>query len=227
MASAPISVVIPVGPFPSNTRWLNDALVSCVTQTMLPDEVVIIDDRGISPEGRPSLPPFQEWPFKLWVWPTPWRSGVPHAFNFGVSLAANDLVIMLGSDDYLEAWAVEDCWKAWEQCKDPHGYYYMDVKYSDGPEQSIACHAAMVTKDLWELTGGFPPESSVGQCDTVLLSMMLAANGRWGKLRRVPSKRPPYWYRVHEGTDTATKPPAFREAARLVRNYYTERAKDG
>jgi hypothetical protein len=220
--SAPITVGVPVGPHPANSRWLREALDSIATQTLLPDQVVVIADGA-----HLDLPLWSDPPFNVVLWETPWVSGIAHAFNFCVALARNNLVLMLGSDDRLEAWAVADCWAAWQQRQNRHGYYYLDIQYSDGRTQSLASNAAMVHKDLWHLTGGLPPESAAGQCDTVLVSSILAAKGRLGNLHRVASKRPPYWYRVHDETDTATRPGKLRAAAALVREHYTELAAAG
>lgn len=166
----------------------------------------------------------RQWPFPITLWKTPWLSGVAHAFNFGVGLARHDLVLMLGSDDRLEPWCLEDCLKTYEDHQDPLGYYYLDVQYSDGRQQRLACNAAMVTKALWRHNGGFPVESAVGAPDTILVSIMLAAKGEAGHLIHVESHAPPYWYRQHDQTDTVARSRPFFGAIKAVRDYYTEEA---
>ena len=192
-----ISIAIPVGPHPSNTRWLNECLASIAEQTMPADDVLLIDDgAGLDMDSLPPLP-------GLRIWRTPWRSGVAHGFNFGVALAKHDLVIMLGSDDRLMPDAVAECWRTWQQIHDPHGYYYLPVLYHDGRVQHVPCNAAMVHKGLWELTGGFPIEGAVGACDALLMNKMQVANGRLGTLYPVGvEEHPLYWYRAHDETDT-------------------------
>lgn len=197
MITVPITVAIPVGPHPSNTRWLGECLASVAEQTMLADEVLIIDD-GAHLESSYSL--------TARVWQTPWPSGVAHAFNYGVALARHDLVIMLGSDDRLLPDAVATCWQAWRQIGDPLGYYYLPILYHDGRTQHVPCNAAMVNKALWRHTGGFPIEGAVGACDTLLINKMQVAQGRLGSLYPVGEEgHPLYWYRAHEETDTTTR----------------------
>ena len=190
--TAPITIAIPVGPNPANVQWLHEALESIEQQTELPGEVLLIDDGAhLDPARYPGCR----------IWATPWPSGVAHAFNAGVALAAYDLVIMLGSDDRLLPHAVATCWQFWQGVRDPHGYYAMPVVYDDGREQLDPCNAAMVHKDLWKLTGGFPVEAAIGACDTWLISKIWVGKGTQGSLYTV-GDRPLYWYRDHAATDT-------------------------
>lgn len=193
--NAPISVVIPVGPHPHNTRWLHECIDSVRHQSVMPREILLIDDGAqLDPERWRGVR----------CWRAPWRSGVAHAFNFGVALANSRLVVMLGSDDKLLPRCIEECWNTWQRLEDPLGYYYLPVEYADGRTQNVPCNAAMVHKALWQHTGGFPVESAVGACDTVLISMIMAGNGRYGHLHSV-SDTPLYWYRNHAETDTETR----------------------
>ena len=191
--TVPITVTIPVGPYAANTRWLHECLASIAEQTVLPDEVLLIDDQA-------HLEPIAG----CRIWPTPWRSGVAHAFNYGVALARNDLVVMLGSDDRLLPDCIRTCWATWQQIGDPHGYYAMTVVYDDGHEQQDPCNAAMVHKALWALSGGFPIEAAIGACDTWLLSKIMISEGRAGNLYHM-SDYPTYWYRNHAETSTRTR----------------------
>ncbi len=198
MSDLKITVAIPVGPYPANRQWLDECVQSARKQSRPADEILLIDDMaGLE------LPDLD-----LTIWRSPWLLGVPTAFNCAVALAKHPLVIMLGSDDKLEEWAVEDALTEYEKHhRDDVGYYYFDVQYSDGRQQSVACNGAMVTKDLWNRTGGFPTEAAVGACDTMLVSIMLAHERECGFLYRITSEKPPYWYRVHDGTDTAGRQP--------------------
>lgn len=193
MTTVPITVAIPVGPHPSNIRWLRECLESLNNQTRFPAEVLIIDD-GANIDGLNNVR----------VWRAPWRLGVAHAFNFGVALASNDLVVMLGSDDYLYGSALETAYNTYAVYNDPLGYYAFLVRYEDGREQNTPCNAAMVTKALWNQTGGFPIEAAIGACDTWLLSLMLIANGKMGNVYPIGSE-PLYHYRNHPDTDTAQR----------------------
>ena len=190
--SVPIAVAIPVGPHPSNVQWLHEALESIEQQTELPGEVLLIDDGAhLDPARYPGCR----------IWATPWPSGVAHAFNYGVALASYDLVIMLGSDDRLLPDCIAVCWQFWQGIQDPRGYYAMPVVYDDGREQLDPCNAAMVHKELWKLTGGFPVEAAIGACDTWLISKIWVGKGTQGSLYTV-GDRPLYWYRDHAATDT-------------------------
>lgn len=224
-----IAVVIPVGPFPGNRRWLRECLDSVQAQTHPAAQVLLIDDQAGLPEVGPSG--WLDFPEELRgertydLWRTPWLSGVAHAFNFGVALARTELVVMLGSDDTLEPWALEDCARAWEATHDPLGYYSLDVRYLDtGEVQTIACNAAMVSKSLWRHTGGFPVQSALGSPDAALLSIMMGAKpaGAAGNIRRVDSPMgAPYLYRQHAGTDTVRNYSRFEAAILHVRNVLT------
>jgi glycosyltransferase involved in cell wall biosynthesis len=209
MKTAPISIVIPVGPYPSNRRWLDDCLASIDAQTVQPAEVLIIDDGG-------NVPPRD----LLRIYRPPWRLGVAHAFNFGVALATQELVIMLGSDDLLYPEAVELAHAASLTYADPLALYYFGVQYSDGGQQNYPCNAAMVTKALWTLTGGFPIEGSVGGCDTLLISLMMAANGDLGHLLSIHDlvDRPLYWCRRHPETDTVLRQHTWHSIVAQIRN---------
>ena len=191
-----VTVVVPVGPSEANKRWLTECLSSVITQTYHVDEILLIDDGADLSE----MDGFR-------IWKTPWRSGVAHAFNFGVGLAKNDLVFMLGSDDYLHKDCIHYCVKAWERNRKLDAYYWVGVEYLDDRKdktQFLPCGAAMVTKGFWEWSGGFPPETSTGASDAALISCL------WGtrdskKLVPVNEVRPLYYYRPHPESDTGKR----------------------
>jgi glycosyltransferase involved in cell wall biosynthesis len=214
--SVPITVAIPVGPHPSNTRWLDECLASIEAQTIQPAEILLIDDGANLDQAAV--------PLNVRIYKAPWKLGVAHAFNFGVALAQTDLVLMLGSDDKLLPNCLDKCWAAWQRIKDIHGYYFCGVRYMDGrPDQNLPCNAAMVHKELWNLTGGFPIEGSVGACDTMLISMMMAAEGKLGSLYSV-SDEPLYLYRVHPESDTELRRGEWHGIVATIRNILTARA---
>jgi glycosyltransferase involved in cell wall biosynthesis len=203
-----ITVVIPVGPDPIYRKYLPDAIGSVVTQTVPPSELLLIDDQAHLPEPHGKYATQQGRLIDRTIWRTPWLSGVAHSFNFGVALAQNDLVFMLGSDDRLEPHCLEDCLAAYEASGKRPGYYWVDVQYSDGEQQALACNAAMVHKAMWRSSGGFPVESAVGQGDTVLVSILLTHPDA-GAMFHVESKTPPYWYRRHAETYSRTRASKF------------------
>lgn len=202
-----VSVVLPIGPNPSNKRWLDECVASVAAQTWASRgdggvNLVLVDDMA-------ELGPINFVPSNLpvSVWRSPWYLGVAHAFNIGVAVAPSDLVFMLGSDDWLEPTCIERCVEAYHERKeDPLGYYYVGVRYSDTGEcQTVPCHAAMVTKPLWRRTGGFPIQSASGACDAAFLSVLMGNYPRAGRHWPVADGAPLYNYRRHSDTDTAHK----------------------
>jgi glycosyltransferase involved in cell wall biosynthesis len=203
-----ITVVIPVGPDPIYRKYLPDAIGSVVTQTCPPTELLFIDDQARLPVGPDKLATEHGRVIDRRVWRTPWLSGVAHSFNFGVALAKNDLVFMMGSDDRMEPHCLEDCLAAYEVSGKRPGYYWVDVQYSDGEQQALACNAAMVHKAMWRSSGGFPVESAVGAGDTMLVSILMTHPDA-GAMFHVESKTPPYWYRRHDQTYSRTRGSKF------------------
>ena len=219
-----ITVVIPVGPDPIYRKYLTECIDSVRAQTCPPSELLIIDDQAHLPE----LQYPRNWDayhsaaaIQGRLWETPWLSGVAHSFNFGVALARNDLVFMLGSDDRLEPHCLEDCVAAYEASGKRPGYYWVDVQYSDGEQQRLACNAAMVHKAMWRSSGGFPVESAVGPCDTMLVSILMT-HPEAGAMYHVESKTPPYWYRRHDETYSRTRGSKFGAVHGPVRDKVTE-----
>lgn len=176
-----VSVVIPVGPFPSNVLWLPEALESVLNQTLYPDEIIVIDDgAGLD------LTEYED----TYVWHAPWRMGISHSFNVGVGLSRSECVFMLGSDDTLEPTCLEKCMESYSYRKEQPGYYSVPIRYMDDLSiQTAPCNAAMVTRSFWRMTGGFPIESAVGVGDSMLLSICLK------------HKLPVYWVGHDVGQD--------------------------
>lgn len=196
-----VSVVIPVGPFLANKRWLREAIDSVVNQTYPVDELLVIDDMArLTAEEVITENNITH------IWQSPWRLGVAHAFNFGVALAMNELVFMLGSDDWLEPDCIEKCVREYDRAEYPeNSYFFVGVRYSDDredKEQFTPCAAAMVTKSLWKHTGGLPIEASTGASDSAFCSIF------WSKSEicrfvGVAEGKSLYNYRVHDESDTA------------------------
>lgn len=230
-----VTVVIPVGPNPSNKRWLKECIDSVLAQTSLPNEILIIDDKANL--GPPDLPIYAEESYwepsrfeavfvypgypDLKIWRTPWLSGIPHAFNYGVALARNELCVMLGSDDWLEPEAIEKLLETYNRNHKRDGFYGFTIKYSDNDEiQDLPNNCAAVTKGLWKATGGFPPESEIGACDSIFISMLIVHHPHvfWP----VALGYPLYNYRRHNDSDTGTRPLAYQGAIHIVRDVFTK-----
>ncbi len=203
-----ISVVIPVGPYPANKRWLDEAIGSVADQLGYGDELLLIDDYAHIKE-----PSFR-------VIKNPWRLGLVASFNIGVMAAVNERVVMLGSDDKLLPGAIDCCKATFNKYNNFCAYYYMKVVYDNGEQQDLPCHAAMVTKTLWKHNGGFPPETAIGAPDAALISIMLGAKGAAGKLIPIESSGPLYWVRRHKDQDTAARGP-YQGAILDTRNILT------
>lgn len=217
----PISVVIPVGPRPEHFQWLGEMLISIANQTLSPNEVILISDgvpRGNYPWYETLRKESYQGDFKIWN--NPWCVGPSDCMNFGVGLAKNELVLMACADDKLLPKCVEHCWSAWQKYDNPLGYYYLGVQYSNGDEQNTACGAAMVTKALWDYTGGFPPHCAVGAADHIFLSALIAgSNHEYSKAQilRVNDELT-YWYRQHDNTETSRN---VWPAIEAVRDWFT------
>ena len=206
-----ITVVIPVGPSEANKRWLDECLDSVRNQSFKADEILLIDDQAhLDSNDYPDTN----------IWKTPWLSGVAHAFNFGISFAKNELVVMLGSDDWLEPDALKRLKQTYEKHKELDAYYSFTVRYSDDGElQDEPCNCAAVTKGLWKLTGGFPVESEIGACDSIFISMMLVHHN--DRLIKVAEGHPLYNYRRHDNSDTGTRSMAYQGPIFIVRDLFT------
>ena len=191
---------------------------SIYSQNVLPEEVIYIEDGGRPHNTETEYMGSGRVGMKVCI--NPCNLGVVASLNIGVWWAHNDLVLLGCADDRLLPNCVERCWEAWEKYQYDLGYYYLGVQYSTGEEQNVACGAAMVTKQLWHYTGGFPPQAAVGAADHIFLSALIAGS-RDGyskaKILRV-SDEVTYWYRQHEGTETRRN---IWPAIEAVRDWHT------
>lgn len=187
-----------MGPKLHHRTWLKEVLVSILDQSSLPDEIVLVND------GGESLDWYRSEIFTV-HYNNPCNLGVVASLNIGVAIATHELVLLGCADDRLLPNCVERCWQAWNKYQEPLAYYYLGVEYSDGRVQNTACGAAMVTKQLWHYTGGFPAQAAVGAADHIFLSQLIAGS-RDGyskaQILRV-SDELTYWYRVHDNIETS------------------------
>lgn len=218
-----ITVAIPVGPHPENVKYLEECLLSLTQQSFKDFEVLIIDDMAVPDLESKHLDPFAA-EFVIRIHHNPWLSGVAHSFNYGVALAENELVLMLGSDDYLHPHCMEALRDAHTNDPHPLGYYWLDVFYtSSGESQALPCNAAMVTKQLWQNTGGFPVQSAVGAPDHVFINMMQIHGRDAGKLIHVETSEPYYHYRDHEETFTKREGATYGPMVPYVRDTFASK----
>ena len=202
--TAPVSVIIPVGPKPHHREYLGEMLGSIEGQSLLPNEIILVNDGGPAIELVTWLCGSMASKVFIREYQQPWNVGMVACWNCGVGLAQNELVLLVGADDKLYGDCIEECLMSWERERDPYGYYYLGVKYSDGREQNTPCNAAMVTKTLWRHTGGIPAAAAVGAPDHIFLSMMIAASRKGLTPMRILriSDDMLYWYRVGSQTES-------------------------
>lgn len=186
----PISVVIPVGPFPVYKRWLPECLDSVRVQTYPADEVLIVDDMaGVEAADLGDFADHRSWNPDMGLydltktgqtvanmWHAPWRLGSANSFNCGVGLAKNDLVFLLSCDDTLEPECLELCVAEWEKQDRKDAVYWVGAHHigpkgeTTAPDQTTPFCNSMVTKGLWRMTGGLLPAQGNG--DWVFLQML-------------------------------------------------------
>lgn len=210
-----ISVILPVGPFKDDTKWLNEALQSINNQTVKPTQIVLVDDCA-------GLPAIEELPAEIpvTVHKNIWRLGCADSWNIGIALARNELCFMMAADDCLEPNCIETLLDAWHRVEDSYAYYSITIRYMHNKEvQSLPCNAAMVTKTFWRYIGGFPPEAGLGMPDALILSAMMA-NPHRTKIIKVREGTPLYNVRAHAGQDTARNNKYFN-AIHEVRDVYS------
>lgn len=236
----PVTILIPIGPQPEYLQWLPEAIESVLQQTVLPNEILIVADgvdisleflKGVVVKYSHAIEMFKDHftlcPIdsnKMIVikrWKTPWNIGFAQAFNCGVGLADNDLIIYLASDDKLMPTAVEDCLKTWNDNNQKDAWYAMSYWYHEDTH-TIPNNAAMITKNLWKWLKGYPPSAFAGP-DAMLLSiLMVHANDR---IIKVAEGKANYWVREHPYQDTKRQFSFFAASGimEVIRNKETER----
>lgn len=212
----PVTVMVPVGPYPYHKRWLGECLESVLAQTLPASEILLIDDMADLSVLDADHPEYT-------VWQAPWRLGDVGAFNCGVALARNDFVFMLSCDDTLEPDCLKLCVAEYEKMEERDGYYWVGNHYMDGqPDQALPFSAAMVTKGLWRECGGFPVETTGCGGDAALVSILLTHFPR--RLVKVAGGKPLYNCRVHTESQTANLGP-WMGVMGTVRSLVTEQWK--
>ena len=215
----PITVVIPVGPTPEACAYLPQAIES-VAESAIPPALWLIDDMHNigAHDGCRSAREYAE------VHRNAWNLGVGASFNVGVSVAPTEHVLLLGADDWLEPDAIAKASATIEANPIENAYYWYRVRYSDDraeKDQGQPCGAAVVTKSLWRATGGFPVESAVGRSDVMFLGMLFGHPELGSVVEIQDDGRPPYNYRVHDATHTASRAPWVRALDETAQAYWT------
>lgn len=243
-----VTVLITVGPNPVYKEYLPEAFKSVLAQTYLPDEILLIDDRAdlgvreypfmpgnhlcgdIPIDGRPDSYPdgrtinWYNREQQIWysMWKPPWRLGFAGAFNCGVGLSKNDLIIFLAADDKMMPTCIEECVKAFDDNKQKDAWYSLAYELQDGTTHNAPNNVAMITKDLWRFLGGFPP-SAFAAPDAMMISILLKHAP--DKLYRVKNDTPLQWLRQHSDQDTLYHAATFHQEVISIRNIETNRFK--
>lgn len=202
--STPITVVIPVGPRAEDCAYFDECFDSVMAQTSASHTILVVDDMHTGGGHDCAVVRCGHGSY----YRTPWVMGVAHAFNIGVSMAPTEHVLLLGADDRLEPDAIACAQRTIAEHQVESAYYFFGVRYSDGrPDQTVPCGAAVVTKKLWEYSGGFPIEAAVGRSDVMLIGL-LSGHPEVGSIIPIEDNgTPPYWYRSHEASHTASRGP--------------------
>ncbi len=233
-----LTVLIPIGPKPIYTELLPRAIESVLNQTRLPDEILIVADgepinRQLfvdlgfihSAEDYGNKVSFysNEKGIKLNIWCSPWNIGFSQAFNCGVGLADNDLILYLAADDMLAPTAVEDCIQTWEENNHKDAWYALTHEsLTTGEQGNIPNNAAMITRNLWKWLGGYPPSAFAGP-DAILLSiLMVHASDR---IIKVAEGKINYYYQEHADQETKRQFSFYVASGIMdvIRNKETER----
>jgi hypothetical protein len=218
-----VSIVVPVGPEARHRAFLAAALASVAALRPPPAWLVLVDDMA-EVTVADVRGPLEGAGIRWSIIRNLWRLGVPASFNVGVASAPTWWSLMLGADDEL----VPDVLDQWHQTlrqrrlpieNESLVYWGLPVEYMDtGEIQTLPCNAAIVSKGLWRHSGGFAPESAVGACDSMFLSVLLAQRGAAGRVQMVgDGSRGLYRYRRHADTDTAGRA-AYQGPIHVVRD---------
>lgn len=222
-----ITIVIPVGPQPAYKAYLKDCIDSVTSQMEANDQIILIDDQAhLDYSNYGTFVPWKEWAGEPWRdWPyqiyrTPWLIGCADGWNFGVSLSANNWILLMGSDDKLLPGCLAACREVISNKPDPLGYYNFTCVNDKGEEFDWFNNAAMVSKALWRYTGGYGP-SAFASPDGWLISIMYKHMPE--HLHQLKHRTPLYWCRTHSEQDTLRMAAFFHGEVISIRNKETER----
>lgn len=226
MARDGISVIVPVGPQPEYKNYLRECLDSISEQMTQDDQTVLIDDQAnLEPDlfPRSGGMEWSEYKSKHFYYKTPWLVGCADAWNFGVSLAKNDLCLLMGSDDRLYPDCLDELREAYAAHNYMDAWYNLTIEITEGLDKGIHDvfnNAAAVTRGLWAKTGGFGP-SAFAAPDAWLISIMMVHMPE--RLIQVKQGTPLYWCRVHSAQQTPHMAGTFSSEIVSIRNKETER----
>lgn len=126
--------VVVVIPFYNGSKWIERAIQSVVTQTVEPDEFVIVND-GSKPEERAALTPLAEkYGFRIL---DKENGGQGSARNAGVAASTADYLCFLDQDDFYLPNHIEDLVRAIPRKDRKFGFVYADLNIADGSGELV------------------------------------------------------------------------------------------
>ena len=207
-----ISVVVPVGPDPVYRKWLPECLDSIFEQTYPASQVILVDDMAhLNYEEYDGCDLIKNHTLL----------GPGLCWNAGVFYSESNCAFLMGSDDTLMPTCLEECVKAYEDIGDERGYYNVTIEDSDGDVHTITNNAAMVTRELWKHTGGFPITGTIGAPDSILISIMIAHLSK--HFHQVAEGTPLYFNRIHDRQVTKLQSGFFHAELFGIRDKETAR----
>ena len=229
-----VTVLIPVGPR-FRFDWLQEAVNSVLAQTYPVDEILIVDDgAGINDQlmhklfGNIKLDKklpcdargkwrWHQFALNISCWHSPTNIGFSQAFNCGVALAENELIMYLASDDTLAQTATADCLEAYEANNQKDAWYALT--YSDaGRVDDTPINACMLTRNLFNYLGMYPPAAFAGP-DAALLSIMMVHLP--DRIIRVAQGKVNYFIKQHSEQETKVTAQRFSTEMTSIRNILT------
>ena len=182
-----LSLIIPSY---NNARYLKDTINSIFggitslgymgKQTLLPDQVVIVDD-GSSDNTEEVVSEMQKNHSIIVYHKLQKNSGTAIACNKAIELSTGKFITRIDSDDMRESFSLENMMKAQEL--NPDSYIYDDIRiflngkrkdkvwkmydydFSHLLKENLNHAGIMFSKESWKLSGGYPPVFSDGRDD--------------------------------------------------------------
>ena len=236
-----ISVTIPIGPKPSHKQWLKECIDSVMSQTVLPAELILIDDKAninlrdyfganivtypvhLDATVSHDYIIYEDFTFDNGVivskFNNPWLGGVVVGFNFGVMLAKTEWVLQLGSDDTLAPQAIQKAVEEINSVGDDMGMYNFYCKVSDGQLTHWPNHANVMSKKLFQYVGGYHPMTSTGGMDAAFNSILLKHMPE--HIHMIGDGTPYYFVKDHAGNYTKESASRYGTFMDLLRNDLT------
>lgn len=202
-----VSIIIPCYNY---GNYLAEAVESCVDQTWVHTEIIIVNDGSTDNTKFVAQTLIDKYPEKTIKLIDQKNMGLPISRNNAVAMSTGDYILPLDADDIFEPQMCEQCVNlletepevsiAYTACR-----YFGDVDkiadwirpwdYRSLCKKDILCYASMYRRDLWERIGGYSPGMSGGYEDWEFW-IRAGRNGFSGKL--IPE--PFFLHRIHGHT---------------------------